>query len=498
MVSRTIPVEPFDLVIFGGTGDLARRMVIPSVYKRFLAGQIPDEMRLIGAARSDLDDDGFRQMIREAFDEFAPDVDRSRLDDFLERSSYVAVDAKGDAGWNQLKDKVRDDVISAFYFSVAPTLFTDLAKRLEGYGILDQTSRVIVEKPFGRDLESAKALNAQLREVFDESQIYRIDHYLGKETVQNLMAVRFGNVLFEPLFNSHYVDHIQITVAETLGVEGRGAYYDKSGAMRDMVQNHLMQLVCLIAMEPPATFDADAVRDEKLKVIRALQPVAPHYVVRGQYEAGEGTASYREEAGDDKSRTESFIALKTSIDNWRWAGTPIYMRTGKRLKAKASEIAVFFKTPPHQVFSGEDLHQNVLSIRLQPNEGITMDVTIKEPGPGGMRLTTVPLDMTFADAVPGEVPQAYERLIMDVIRGNQTLFMRGDEVEAAWAWTDPIIEGWEKRGDVPKPYEPGRAGPEDARDMMTREGRKWRMIADIREDAVKARAERDDARQAAE
>ena len=498
MVSRTIPVEPFDLVIFGGTGDLARRMVIPSVYKRFLAGQIPDEMRLIGAARSDLDDDGFRQMIREAFDEFAPDVDRSRLDDFLERSSYVAVDAKGDAGWDQLKDKVRDDVISAFYFSVAPTLFTDLAKRLEGYGILDQTSRVIVEKPFGRDLESAKALNAQLREVFDESQIYRIDHYLGKETVQNLMAVRFGNVLFEPLFNSHYVDHIQITVAETLGVEGRGAYYDKSGAMRDMVQNHLMQLVCLIAMEPPATFDADAVRDEKLKVIRALQPVAPHYVVRGQYEAGDGTASYREEAGDDKSRTESFIALKTSIDNWRWAGTPIYMRTGKRLKAKASEIAVFFKTPPHQVFSGEDLHQNVLSIRLQPNEGITMDVTIKEPGPGGMRLTTVPLDMTFADAVPGEVPQAYERLIMDVIRGNQTLFMRGDEVEAAWAWTDPIIEGWEKRGDVPKPYEPGRAGPEDARDMMTREGRKWRMIADIREDAAKARAERDDARQAAE
>ena len=498
MVSRTIPVEPFDLVIFGGTGDLARRMVIPSVYKRFLAGQIPDGMRLIGAARSELDDDGFRQMIREAFDEFAPHVDRSRLDEFLERTSYVAIDAKGDAGWAALKGMVRDEVISAFYFSVAPSLFADLAKRLESHGILDQSSRVIVEKPFGRDLASAKALNAQLREVFAESQIYRIDHYLGKETVQNLMAVRFGNVLFEPLFNSHYVDHIQITVAETLGVGGRGAYYDKSGAMRDMVQNHLMQLVCLIAMEPPATFDADAVRDEKLKVIRALQPVAPHHVVRGQYEAGEGTASYREEAENDASRTESFIALKTSIDNWRWAGTPIYMRTGKRLKAKASEIAVFFKKPPHQIFGGEDLHQNVLSIRLQPNEGITMDVTIKEPGPGGMRLTTVPLDMTFAEAVPGEVPQAYERLIMDVIRGNQTLFMRGDEVEAAWAWTDPIIEGWEKRGDVPKPYEPGRAGPEDARDMLTRDGRKWRMIADIREDAAKAEADKGGARQAAE
>ena len=498
MVSRTIPVDPFDLVIFGGTGDLARRMVIPAVYMRFLAGQVPDEARIIGAARTELDDEGYRDMIREAFDEFAPDVDRSRMDDFLERTSYVSLDAKGEGGWADLKEKVRSDVISAYYFSVAPSLFDDLARRLQSNGILDDTSRVIVEKPFGRDLESARALNAQLRQVFDESQIYRIDHYLGKETVQNLMAVRFGNVLFEPLFNSHYVDHIQITVAETLGVEGRGAYYDKAGAMRDMVQNHLMQLVCLIAMEPPAQFEADAVRDEKLKVIRALQPVASHHVVRGQYDAGDGTDSYRSEAGDERSKTESFVALRTSVDNWRWAGTPIYMRTGKRLKAKASEIAVFFKTPPHQVFPGEEVHQNVLSIRLQPNEGITLDVTIKEPGPGGMRLTTVPLDMTFAEAVPGEVPQAYERLIMDVIRGNQTLFMRGDEVEAAWAWTDPIIEGWEKRGDVPKPYEPGRAGPEDARDMMTRDGRQWRMIADIREDAQKAGSERDGTRQAAE
>ena len=498
MVSRTIPVEPFDLVIFGGTGDLARRMVIPAVYKRFLAEQIPDEARLIGAARSELTDDAFRQMIRDAFDEFAPDLDRSRMDAFLERTSYVSIDARGDAGWAELKSKVRSDVISAYYFSVAPGLFGDLANGLQKHGILDKTSRVIVEKPFGRDLETAKALNAQLREVFDESQIYRIDHYLGKETVQNLMAVRFGNVLFEPLFNAHYVDHIQITVAETIGVEGRGSYYDKSGAMRDMVQNHLMQLVCLIAMEPPAKFEADAVRDEKLKVIRALQPVAPHHIVRGQYQGDDDHASYREDAENPSSKTESFIALRTSVDNWRWAGTPIYMRTGKRLRAKASEIAVFFKSPPHQVFSGEEEHQNVLSIRLQPNEGITMDVTIKEPGPGGMRLTTVPLDMTFAEAVPGEVPQAYERLIMDVIRGNQTLFMRGDEVEAAWAWTDPIIAGWERRGDVPKPYEPGRAGPDDARDMMTRDGRSWRMIADIRQDAAKAEAELAALRKAAE
>ena len=492
MVSRVIPVDPFDLVLFGGTGDLARRKVIPSLYSRFLAGQMPDEARIIGAARSELDDDGFRDLIREGMDEFAPKVDRSRLDEFLGLVSYVPVNAKGDDGWDALKGKVRGDVISAFYFSVAPSLFGDLARGLAKHGVLDETSRVIVEKPFGNDLESAKALNAQLREVFEESQIFRIDHFLGKETVQNLMAVRFGNTLFEPVWNSHYVDHIQITVAESIGVGGRGAYYDASGAMRDMVQNHLMQLVCLIAMEPPAKYGADAVRDEKLKVIRALMPVEPHHIVRGQYQAGPDGPSYREDAENPQSRTESFVALKTQISNWRWAGTPIYMRTGKRLKAKASEIAVFFKRPPHSVFTdGDAPHQNVLSIRLQPNEGMTLDVTIKEPGPGGMRLIDVPLDMTFAEAVPGgDAPEAYERLIMDVIRGNQTLFMRGDEVEAAWAWTDPIIEGWEARGDAPKPYEAGRAGPEDARTLLARDGRAWRMIADIREDAIKAEAER--------
>ncbi len=466
--------------------------MLPSLYRRFLAGQMPDEARLIGAARSELDDDGFRDLIREGMEEFAPDIDHSRLDEFLGIVSYQAINAKGDDGWDDLRGRVRGDVLSAFYFSVAPSLFGDLARRLSEHGIIDETSRVIVEKPFGHDLESARALNRQLREVFDESQIYRIDHYLGKETVQNLMAVRFANTLFEPVWNSHYVDHIQITVAETIGVGGRGSYYDGYGAMRDMVQNHLMQLVCLIAMEPPAKYGADAVRDEKLKVIRALMPVEPHHIVRGQYDAGPDGPSYRQDAENPASRTESFIALRTQISNWRWAGTPIYMRTGKRLKAKASEIAVFFKRPPHSVFSdGDAPQQNVLSIRLQPNEGMTLDVTIKEPGPGGMRLIDVPLDMTFAEAVPGgEVPEAYERLIMDVIRGDQTLFMRGDEVEAAWAWTDPIIEGWKARGEMPEPYEVGRAGPDAARVMMARDGRRWRMISDIREDAMKADAER--------
>jgi glucose-6-phosphate 1-dehydrogenase len=323
-------------------------------------------------------------------------------------------------------------------------------------------------------------LNHDLAQHFDEGQIYRIDHYLGKETVQNLMAIRFGNMLFEPLWNSQYVDHIQITVAETVGVEGRGEYYDRAGAMRDMVQNHLMQLLCLIAMEPPAKFEPDAVRDEKLKVIRALDPVLASDVVRGQYRASGARPSYTEHVGNPQSDTESFVALRARISNWRWAGTPFYLRTGKRLQARASEIAVVFKETPHSIFGPEaGRHRNVLSIRLQPNEGIDLGVTIKEPGPGGMRLVDVPLDMTFAQALGADgqaVADAYERLIMDVIRGNQTLFMRGDEVEAAWAWTDPIIAQWQEAGHQVEAYDTGSAGPEGAHSLIARDGRAWREI----------------------
>ena len=294
------------------------------------------------------------------------------------------------------------------------------------------------------------------------------------------MAVRFGNMLFEPLWNSQYVDHIQITVAEEVGIAGREEYYDRAGAMRDMMQNHLMQLLCLIAMEPPAKFDPDAVRDEKLKVIRALDEVLPHHIVRGQYDAGADHPAYRESVGNPRSTTESYIAIKAHISNWRWAGTPFYLRTGKRLKARSSVINVLFKDAPHSIFGAEaGRHANLLTIRLQPNEGITLRVTIKEPGPGGMRLVDVPLDMSFAEALGpegGDPPDAYERLIMDVIRGNQTLFMRNDEVEAAWAWTDPIIAGWEARGEAPKPYDSGSAGPRDAELLMERDHRDWRGI----------------------
>lgn len=482
MVSRVIPVETFDLVIFGGTGDLARRKILPGLYRRFLAGQMPPEARIIGAARSDMDAAGYRDMVGAAIEEFVSEEKRvpEVVAAFLEQLQYTPIDAKGEGGWSDLAKLVRKDVVQAFYFSVGPSLFGDLATRLHKHEIAKSDSRIVVEKPFGRDLESAKALNAVLADSFDEHQIYRIDHYLGKETVQNLMAVRFANVLFEPLWNAQYIDHVQITVAETVSVEGRGAYYDKSGAMRDMVQNHLMQLLCLTAMEPPSKFDPDAVRDEKLKVIRALDDVPSSNIVRGQYGASGDEGSYIDHSEDPGSRTESFIAMKVDISNWRWKGTPFYLRTGKRLKARMSEIVVHFKETPHSIFE-EDAgsHANVLSIRLQPDEGMDLRVTIKEPGPGGMRLVDVPLDMTFADALGehgADVPDAYERLIMDVIRGNQTLFMRGDEVEAAWAWTDPIIEGWQKRGDKPATYEPGSSGPEDSLMLLHRDGRRWREL----------------------
>ncbi len=481
MVSRVIPVTPFDLVIFGATGDLARRKLLPALFRRMLDGQMPHEARIIGVARRKMSGKGFQAYVREALAEFEPEAAKAPevLEAFLATLDYLVVDVMGDAGWKALGKKLRPDVVRAFYLSVGPNLFGEIATRLSKHGIATPDSRIVVEKPLGHDLESAQALNARLRACFAEQQVYRIDHYLGKETVQNLMALRFANALFEPLWNSHYIDHVQITVAESIGVEGRGGYYDHSGALRDMVQNHMMQLLCLTAMEPPAKFNADFVRDEKLKVIRALEPLKPEDSVRGQYRAGGGGASYLQDAGNPESKTESFVALKLEVDNWRWAGVPFYLRTGKRLRARMSEIVVVFKRPPHAIFPEMATQApNELVIRLQPDEGITLHMTIKEPGPGGMRLTEVPLDMSFAEAL-GEghhAPDAYERLIMDVIRGDQTLFMRGDELEEAWAWIDPLEAAWEESNEKPKPYDAGGSGPEDALALLHRDGRKWREI----------------------
>jgi len=484
MVSTVIPVQPFDLVIFGATGDLSHRKILPSLFRRMAVHQMPTGSRIIGAARSKMTKVEFRKTVREALAQFVEAKWQKPVlvEEFINSIDYVAIDATGEAGWAGLAKRLdeRPNHIRAFYLSVAPSLFAPIAGRLAQAGIATPESRIVVEKPLGHDLPSAKALNAELRKHFAEDQIYRIDHYLGKETVQNLMAIRFANALFEPLWNSHYVEQVQITVAESLGVDGRGAYYDQSGAMRDMVQNHMMQLLCLTAMEPPSKFDPDAVRDEKLKVIRALDPLKLSDTVRGQYRGNGKDGSYLDHVGNPASRTESFVALRVHIANWRWSGTPFYMRTGKKLAVRMSEICVVFKHPPHTIFPQVDtLRGNALIIRLQPNEGITLRVAIKDPGPGGMRLVEVPLDMTFASTLgpDGAMPEAYERLIMDVIRGNQTLFMRGDEVEAAWEWADPIVAAWEDSGSRPLLYDPGSAGPIDSYKLTGGDGHLWREIA---------------------
>lgn len=489
MVAKTVPVDPFDLIVFGGTGDLARRKLLPALFHRFMAGQVPEDALIIGAARGKMTRKAFQAHTVEALEEFVAEDDRPAkgVAKFVAMVDYATADAMSDQGWDALAKllKGRDDRTRAFYLSVAPRFFGPICDRLGAAGLVTPQTRLVVEKPLGRDLDSAVALNSQLAASFDESQLYRIDHYLGKETVQNLMALRFGNALFEPLWSSKFIDHVQITAAESVAVGDRGGYYDQNGAMRDMVQNHMMQLLCLTAMEPPSHFDPGAVRDEKLKVLKALKPMSDAMiddnVVRGQYSASRKGPSYVDEAGDPNSRTECFIALKVEIDNWRWAGAPFYLRTGKRLADRHTEIAIRFKDAPHSIFDEgvAGMKGNALVITLQPNEGIQLRLNIKDPGPGGMRIVSAPLDMSFAKDLGREVrmPDAYERLLMDVIRGDQTLFMRGDEVEAAWAWIDPIIKACEAGKATPVDYTQGSEGPMESHILLHRDGRRWREIA---------------------
>ncbi|WP_421726703.1 glucose-6-phosphate dehydrogenase [Bauldia sp.] len=487
MTSRIIAVEPFDLVVFGGAGDLAYRKLLPALYHRCRDGQLPGTGRIIGVSRRAMSDEAYRENTRQALVDHVPESERdgTTVDSFLDRLHFISVDATGDAGWSDLAEalKTGDDRIRAFYLAVGPELFGTICKRLGQEGLVTPETRVIIEKPIGHDLDSACAVNDAVGSVFEESQIYRIDHYLGKETVQNLMALRFGNTLLEPLWRNASVDHVQITVAETLGVEGRGGYYDNAGALRDMIQNHLLQLLCLVAMEPPAFMDADSVRDEKLKVLRSLKPIAEGnataLTVRGQYRAGAGpegsVPAYSSEVDNPDTTTETFVAIKAEIANWRWSGVPFYLRTGKRLATRVSEIVVAFRAIPHSIF-GEGagaLKPNKLVIRLQPDEGVRLWMMIKDPGPGGMRLRYVPLDMSFAEAFKVRSPDAYERLILDVIRGNQTLFMRRDEVEAAWKWIDPIADAWERGDEAPKGYTAGTWGPSASVALIERDGRTW-------------------------
>jgi glucose-6-phosphate 1-dehydrogenase len=487
MTPRIIPVEIFDLVVFGATGDLAQRKLLPALFHRDLQGQIPAGARVIGSSRRPLSDDEFRAFARQSIEDHVAVNERPAdvLARFLDRLSYVPADAASGDGWDELADALRPgaDRIRIFYLAVGPDLFGPICDKLGTHHMVTPLARVVIEKPLGRSGASASALNEAIGKVFSEPQIYRIDHYLGKETVQNLMALRFANALFEPLWNNAHIDHVQITVAETLGVEGRAGYYDTSGALRDMVQNHMLQLLCLVAMEPPTSTASDPVRDEKLKVLKALKPITGDAVanlsVRGQYRAGaaDGGAvkGYLEELGSSTSKTETFVALKAEIENWRWSGVPFYLRTGKRLPTRVSEIVVTFKPIPHSVFeaSAGPIAPNRLVIRLQPDEGVKLWLMIKDPGPGGMRLSYVPLDMTFAEAFDVRNPDAYERLLMDVVRGSQTLFMRRDEVAAAWAWIDPVLEAWASSSELPKPYTAGTWGPSSAVALIERDGRTW-------------------------
>lgn len=488
MSSRIIPVPAFDYVVFGATGDLTRRKLIPALYYRFHDGQFDTNSRIIGVARSPWTDQKIQQVAHDAVEEFVPAQfrDPKVLKEFVKCFSFVQNDVTNKEGWAELRAALRDDedIIRAFYLAVAPSVFEPICQYLGERNYARPTARVVLEKPLGRDLESSQEINNAVAKVFHEDQVYRIDHYLGKETVQNLLALRFANMLFEPIWNSAHIDHVQITVAETVGAGTRG-YYDASGALRDMVQNHILQLLCLVAMEPPASSEANSLRDEKLKVLRALKPITGDDVekvtVRGQYRGvvseNASVKSYQEELPKDKkgSHTETFVALKAEVQNWRWAGVPFYIRTGKRLAEKVSEIVIQFRDIPHSIFD-EAQHQtrpNKLVIRLQPDESIKLFLMIKDPGPGGMRLRDRSLNLSYAETFHARTPEAYERLLLDVVRGNQTLFMRRDELEAAWSWIDPIREAWDNAETAPQAYTAGTWGPTGSIALIERDGRTW-------------------------
>jgi glucose-6-phosphate 1-dehydrogenase len=483
---QAVPVDPADIIVFGGTGDLAMRKLLPALYHRYRDGQLPADSRIIALSREPIDDDGYRATVSvRAKGHADPDVDPQAWDRFLQRLHHVSVDATKPEGWDAVRAlaDAAANRVRVFYLACAPQLFGTVCRRLRDAGLVTEESRVVLEKPIGWDLDSARRINEEVGEVFREDQVFRIDHYLGKETVQNLLVLRFANMLLEPLWTNQWIDHVQITVAETVGVGARGGYYDNSGAMRDMVQNHLLQLLCLMAMEPPTRIDMDAVRDEKLKVLLALRPLigedAIRSTVRGQYRsgavAGEPVPGYTDELGTGFSRTETFVALKAMVDNWRWAGVPFYLRTGKRMHTRSSEIVIQFKPVPHSVFPKGvgPITPNLLVTHLQPDESVRLHIMAKEPGPGGLHLRPVPLNLSFAEAFASRSADAYERLLMDVVRGNPTLFMRRDEVEAAWGWAEPILHAWEASDEAPRPYHAGTTGPSAAIALIERDGRTW-------------------------
>jgi glucose-6-phosphate 1-dehydrogenase len=481
------PVDPCDFVIFGGTGDLAVRKLLPALYLRDRDGQLTVDTRIIAVARAGLDEPGYRDKVAAELGRFvaADHLDAPTMNRFLARLRFVSIDLTEPSDFAAVAEVLSGSGVDirVFYLACAPGLFGPICDSLGRQGLVTPSSRVVLEKPIGHDLASARAINDAVGAVFDERQIFRIDHYLGKESVQNLLVTRFANTLLEPLWNSSWIDHVQITVAESIGVGTRGGYYDKSGALRDMLQNHLLQVLCLVAMEPPTYVDRETVRDEKLKVLQALAPLSADDIKRntvtGQYGAGlaEGAvvAGYGEEIENPHTTTETFVAVKAAINNWRWAGVPFYLRTGKRMSRRSSQIVIQFKPVPHPMFPGSDgtAEPNRLVISLQPDETMRLEFTAKEPGPGGIRLRPVSLALNYSQAFQRRSPDAYERLLMDVVRGDPTLFMRRDEVEAAWAWAEPILRHWQDNGRVPRTYPAGTDGPLDAAMLLERDGRRW-------------------------
>ncbi|KLU27080.1 glucose-6-phosphate dehydrogenase [Caballeronia mineralivorans PML1(12)] len=463
------------LVIFGGTGDLAMRKLLPALYQNHREGALADGMRIVGVGREGFDRNAYLAKVCDALRQFVPvdDFDDAHWAIFSSRLDFVQLDALISSDYERLADTLRVQGRPAriFYLATPSELFIPICAELNRAGLVSVTSKVVLEKPLGHDLISARHINREVGTIFSENQIYRIDHYLGKETVQNLFALRFGNGLFERLWNRDGIRDVQITIAEQVGVEGRGAFYERTGAMRDMVQNHLLQLLCILAMEPPLSLEADAVRDENLKVLRSLKPLGRDEVVRqtvrGQYTAGQmhgaPVAGYLDEPDiHTDSRTETFVALKVELNNWRWAGVPFCLCTGKRLQSRVAEIVVNFRDVPHSVFGvpATDTRGNRLVIRLQPDESLKLYLMTKAPG-DEMTVRPVSLNLEFATAFSTSRRDAYERLLLDVIRGRLTLFMRGDELDAAWQWIDPVIQAWHEQ-DHPEPYAAGSAGPDAA------------------------------------
>jgi glucose-6-phosphate 1-dehydrogenase len=484
-----VPAEPFDLVIFGGTGDLSRRKLLPALFHRDHDGQLSDDSRILAVSRGDLSHADFIQFVHDALEEHLGegDFDPSTWQRFQDRLRYQQLDVTTAAGWPELSEQLNStqDHIRVFYLATLPSLFGSTAQHLAQAGLVNSRSRIVLEKPVGRDYETALEINNEVGSVFEESQIYRIDHYLGKETVQNLSALRFANSLFEPLWRRGNIDHVQITVSENIGAGSRAEFYNSTGTLRDMVQNHMLQLLCLVAMEPPASMNHEDMRIEKIKVLKALRPITSESVkrvtVRGQYTSGAiedaVVKGYQEELPQDEpSDTETFVAIKAEIDNWRWADTPFYLRSGKRLARKASEIVVQFRPVAHSIFPSDsgELEANRLTIHLQPNEGVQLSLVTKEPGAGGFKLRSLPLNLSFSEAYQLRYPDAYERLLMEVLRGNPALFMHREEVESAWKWIDGIIESWKDTQMPVQKYVAGTWGPTNSVRLIDRDQREWR------------------------